>query len=289
MRHLFNFLVIILLSSCGSAKIIDLGGKAAIKGTEVSQKGLDIYTMLSQQSGIDKRQQDIVKILTHPSPGTMALPNSPINDFSKQLVVRRKAYQSLLNTYNVFALLTDSKYGDRSHEAVSALQESYNSIEKLPDLPTTVSSKLPEVSKMISQSIQAKKIKSHNQILFGLTELYVKLWEADLKTWDNYLDHVYDDYSTGLNTVDINRYDYKKILEISKLPYKDEPTIIMMYRVEQRDEISEKKNTIKKQLDDFGKALKELNKVHAEISKSTADIVDITKMINSIEGLLKEK
>lgn len=289
MRHLSKLLIIFLLSSCASTKIIELGGKASTKGTEVSQKALDIFTLLSQQADIDKSQQDKIKVLTHPSPATMALPDTKIQDFSNQLSVRVKAYQSLLNTYKVFTLLTDSKYSDKTQEAVSALQESYNSIEKLPDLPTTVSEKLPEVSKMITQAIQAKKIKTHNQILFSLTELYIKLWDEDQKVWNDYLDRVYDDYSTGLNTVDSKKYDSKKISELSKLPFGDEATLILMYRLEKRDEIIKQKNEIKKQLSDFGKAMKELNKIHAEISKSKTDISDVTKMINSIENLLKEK
>ncbi|MDR0801391.1 hypothetical protein [Fluviicola sp.] len=288
-KHLSKLLIVLLLSSCASTKIIELGGKAATTGAEVSQKALDIFTILSQQADIDKSQQDKIKILTHPSPATMTLPDTKTQDFSNQLSARVKAYQNLLNTYKVFTLLTDNKYSDKTQEAVSALQESYNSIEKLPNLPTTVSEKLPEVSKLITQAIQAKKIKAHNQILFSLTQLYIKLWDEDQKIWNDYLDRIYDDYSTGLNTVDSKRYDSKKISELSKEPYSDEATIILMYRLEKRDEITRQKNAIKKQLNDFGKSLKELNKVHAEISKSKTDISDVTKMINSIENLLIEK
>lgn len=289
MRHLSKILIIILLSSCASTNIIELGNKASTKGTEVSQKALDIFTLLSQQAEIDKSQQDKIKVLTNPSPATMSLPDTKIQDFSNQLSARVKAYQSLLNTYKIFTLLTDSKYADKTKEAVSVLQESYNSIEKLPGLPTSVSEKLPEVSKMMTQAIQAKKIKTHNQILFSLTELYIQLWDEDQKVWNDYLDRVYDDYSKGLNTVDSKKYDSKKISELSKLPFSDEATIVLMYRLEKREEIILQKNEIKKQLDAFGKALKELNKVHAEISKSKTDISSVTIMINSIENLLKEK
>jgi hypothetical protein len=289
MRHLSQILIILLLSSCVSTKIIELGGKASTKGTEVSQKALDIFTLLTQQADIDKSQQDKIKVLTHPSPAAMKLPDTEIQDFSSQLSVRIKAYQSLLNTYKVFTLLTDKKYSNKTQEAVSSLQESYNSIGKLPDLPTAVSEKLPEVSKMITQTMQAKKIKNHNQILFSLTDLYIKLWDEDQKVWNDYVDRIYDDYSIGLNTVDSKKYDSRKIAELSKLPFGDEATLILMYRLEVRNEIAKQKNEIKKQLNDFGKALKELNKVHAEISKSKTDISDVTNMIKTIENLLNEK
>jgi hypothetical protein len=288
MKHLTKLIIILLLSSCASTQLIELGAKASTKGTEVSQKALDIYSLLSQQSAIDKSQQDKIKVLTHPSPATMPLPDTKAQDFSKQIAARVKAYQSLLNTYRAFSLLTDSKYGDKTQEAVSALQESYNSIEKLPDLPAAVSSKLPAVSKMITQSIQAKKIKVHNQVLYSLSQLYLTLWQEDQPVWNEYIDRIYDDYASGLNTIDSKKYDTKKIAEISKEPYSDVSILILMYRLDERDKIVEQKNEIKKQLDDFGKALSELNQVHAEISKSATDVSEATKMLTSIENLLKQ-
>ncbi len=289
MKHLSKLLIIVLLTSCASTKIIELGGKASTKGTEVSQKALDIFTLLSQQADIDKSQQDKVKVLTNPEPATMTLPDTKAHDFSIQLASRVKAYQSLLNTYKAFTLLTDSKYGDKTQEAVTALKESFDAIEKLPNIPTSVWAKLQEVSKMITQAIQAKKIKAHNEILSSLTSIYILLWDEDQKIWNDYIDRVYDDYSKGLNTVKSNRFDAKKISEDSKEPYSDEATVILMYRLDKRDEIVKQKNELKKQLSDFGKALKELNKAHVEISKSETDISDVTKTLNTIENLLKQK
>jgi len=287
MKHFSKLLIILLLTSCTSTKIIELGGKASTKGTEVSQKALDIYTLLSKQTEIDKSQQDKLKVLINPKPSEMALPDTKAQDFSKQLASRVKAYQSLLDTYKAFTLLTDSKYGDKTQEAVSALQQSYNSIEKLPDIPTTVTSKLPEVSKMITQAIQAKKIKAHNEILASLTSLYIILWDQDQKIWNDFIDRIYDDYSNGLNKVDSKRYNAKKISEDFKEPYSDESTVILLYRLDKRDEIVKQKNELKKQLNDFAIILKELNKVHVEISKSKPDISDVIKTLNSIENLLK--
>jgi hypothetical protein len=180
MKHFLKLLIVVILSSCGtSKKIVELGGKAAVKGTEVSQKALDVFTMLSQQGEIDKSFQDKLKVLTNAEPAKMSLPDTKAPDFSKQIAARVKAYQSLLNTYRTFALLTDGTYSDKTKEAMSALQDSYNAIGKLPDIPQKVSAKLPEVSKGITQAIQAKKIKKHNEVLNHLTDLYVTLWDED--------------------------------------------------------------------------------------------------------------
>lgn len=289
MRNLLKFLLLFLLASCASPKIIELGGKASTKGQEVSQKGIDLLKVLSQQAAIDKSQQDKITVLTDPDPEKMPLPDTKVkNDFPKALDIRMKAYQNLLNTYKAFSLLTDSKYSDKTQEATSALQDSYNAISSLPDIPATVSAILPKVAKMISQGIQAKKVKKHSEVLFALSEAYAKLWEADKKTWNAYIDRVYDDYITGLNGVKSSRYDAKKISENNTEPFSDAPTVILMYRLNKRDELTKEKNKLKKSLDDFGKALDELNKAHAEISKSKTEISDAIKTINTIENLLKE-
>ncbi len=49
MKNIFKLFVILLLTSCASIKSIELGEKAAKAGAEVSQKALDIYSLLSQQ------------------------------------------------------------------------------------------------------------------------------------------------------------------------------------------------------------------------------------------------
>jgi len=289
MKNLIKLLIIILLTSCSSTKIIELSAKVSAEGIEVSQKGLDIYATLSKQADIDKYQQDKIKVLTHPSPAIMALPNTVVQDFTKQLEPRIKAYQSLLNTYQEFNLLTDSKYGDKTKEAVNTLANSYNSIEKLPDLPPSVSSKLPEISKILTQANQAKKIKIHNEALYRLTELYLLLWNDDLKIWNEYIDAIYNTYALALNSVDSKKFDVKKISQDLKEPYSDDAVIILIYRLNNRNEIIRQRDVIKKQLRDFGKALSAINKAHSEIAKEKTDISDVVSSLNTIENLLKLK
>jgi hypothetical protein len=267
--------------------MIELSGKAASKGVAVSQQGINVYNLLTEQSGIDKLQQDKVKILTHPNPAAMALPDTKVQDFGGQIEARIKAYKSLLETYQAFTLISDSRFGDKTKEALSALQESYNSIEKLPDLPASVADKLPDVAKMISQSIQAKKIKKHNLVLFKLSQLYLDLWNADLKQWNDYVDMIYNSYATGLNTIDSKRFDLEKIRSQSQEPFSDEAIVVLLYRLQYRQQIANQRDTVKKQLTDFGQALAELNRVHAEIAKTKTDITDVTNMLNTIESLLK--
>ncbi len=224
---------------------------------------------------IDESQQNKVAILTNPNPGTMTLPNKHSRNFVKQLQPRLNAYKSLLNVYQEFNLLTDSKFGDKTKDAASALITSFNSINQLPDLPSAVSSMLPEVSKTISQSIQAKKVKKHNEILLAITNAYLKLWTEEEPLWDAYIDAVYDDYSSGLNSVPSEYFGAEKIKQNNVEPYSNDTIVILMYRLDKRDEIIIQKNDLKKQLSDFGKALADLDKAHAELAKEKTDISDV--------------
>lgn len=289
MKSLLKLLIFLLLVSCSSTKVIELGGKAANKGTDVSQNALDLYSTLQQQADIEKSLRDKCDILANPDPTSMTLPDNKIKDFTKQIAPRIKAYQSLLNTYRAFALLTDSKYGDKTKEATSALKDAYNAIEKLPDIPSAISAKLPDVLKMVTQEIQAKKIKEHNNILYELTKIYILLWDEDQKIWNDYIDMVYNQYANCLNSVNSKKYDVKKIADLDNEPYSDDATIILMYRLKNRNDIFKQRDAIKEQLIDFGKALSELNKAHSEIAKQKTDISEVISILNSIENLLKQK
>lgn len=289
MKQSLIILLVLFLTSCSSSKIIELGNATAAKGMDVSQKAQGIYATLSEQSAIDKSHQDEVKVLTHPSPSTMALPNTKAPDFSRQLQPRIKAYQNLFEVYKAFSLLTDPKYADKTKDAMTALQDSYDAIEKMPDLPAEVKTKLPNVLKMAGEAVQAKEVKKNNEILYLLSEVYLELWNADKQTWNEYIDLIYNSYAEGLNTVDSKRYDVNKISQSNSGPYSDTATIILMYRLRNRDDIMKQKNDVKKQLDAFGQALQELTKAHAEIAKQSTDISAVISSLNKIEELLKDK
>ncbi|MCD0467859.1 hypothetical protein [Flavobacterium sp. ENC] len=289
MKQSLIILLVLFLTSCSSSKIIELGNATAAKGMDVSQKAQGIYATLSEQSAIDKSQQDEVKVLTHPSPSTMALPDTKAPDFSRQLQPRIQAYQNLFEVYKAFSLLTDPKYSDKTKEAMTALQDSYDAIEKMPDLPSDVKTKLPNVLKMAGEAVQAKEVKKNNEILYVLSEVYLELWNADKPTWNDYIDLIYNSYAEGLNTVDSKRYDVSKISQSNSGPYSDSATIILMYRLQNRDDIMKQKNDLKKQLDAFGQALQELTKAHAEIARQSTDISAVISSLNKIEELLKDK
>jgi len=290
MRPRIVFLLIpLFLLSCASGRMIELGSQASRAGMEVCNDALDVYATLSEQQEKDKLYQDRLKILLNPDPASMTLPDSETTDFSEQIEPRREAYKSLLNTYRVFNLLTDKEYGNKNEEALATLQNSYNSIAGLPDLPGEVSSRLPEIAGYLSEAFQAKKVRKHNKALYPLSEAYLVLWQEDSEIWIDYLNRIYDDYARGLNQVSPNRYDPEAIARDLDLPYSDSAVLLMMYRLELRNDIKKEKNNIIKEIADVEKALAELTHAHSEISKDKPSITDIISTLDKIEAIVENK
>lgn len=287
MKNLLWLGIIFLICSCSSTRFIDLGNKVAADGITVSQKAVEIYSTLSQQAGIEKLQEDKLYILTDPYPESLSLPDSKLQDFSKQIEPRIKAYQSLLNIYKSFSLLADTHWGDKTQETISGLTDSYNTLSSLPDLPASVSSYLPELSKQLSEAVQAKKIKNYQLILSNLTGLYLNYWKNDEPVWNVMIDTLYDKYAQGMNSVSPRKYDVKKISQSLKEPYKDDETLILLYKLNQRNEIYSQRDAVKKQLCNFENILTALNLAHSELAKKKPNFAFALLEINSLETLLK--
>ena len=289
MKYVIKITVFLFFVSCGSAKVAELGSETAQKGEEVSQRAIELYQLLNKQSEIEKAQRDRIKILTNPNPESMTIPDTRPQDFSEQIEKRISAYRQLLIAYDYFDRLTDKKLSEKTEELGGALQESYNAIEQLPDLPEEASSKLGEVLKMITQASQAKKIKEHSLAFHHLTEVYHVLWEKDKAVWNAYLDRVYDDYIAELNTVKSEQYDAKKILDLHHFPFTEDAVIILFYRLEQREQLVTQKKELVEQLNDVGEMLQELSRAHEKLAEKKVKVSDILQALKEIENLLKDE
>jgi len=289
MRSFVKLFLLLILTSCGSSKLVQVGTTVSKEGLEVSQNGIDTYTLLAEQRDIDASQRDIIKILTNPEPDKMALPQTIPEDFSGRINSRIKAYKSLLSVYQAFSLLTDSKYSADTQTATSAVLASYNSIKQLPQLSSGVSSIISGATGLITQSIQAKQIKKHNEILYNLTKVYLDLWNDEVHIWNDYVDRVYNEYVDGLKTVPTKYYDLNKVKDGNTEPYSDENILLLLYKIKQRNAIIKQKNDLKEQIANFGKALTQLNQAHAELSKDQSNITDVSTSLTNIEILIKAK
>ena len=290
MKKLSFWVMILTLSSCStSSKIIQLGGNVATQGTEVSKKGVQVYQLIDSQFEIQKNLRDKIKVLENPDPQSLIkLPDTPKEDFSKQIGIRINAYRNLLDIYENFALLSDDKYSSKITEATKNLESSLATIKQIPALNDTQSNLISKITTQISQGIQAKKIKQNNETLFNLTELYVSVWKKDLPMWNDAIDNIYGNYIKELNLIENKVYDAKKVATEFKQPYNDNITVVM-YRLKLRDEIITERDKVKGMINDFGASLQLLNMAHAEVSKTETNVSDLIFTLNSITNLLNKK
>lgn len=291
MKEIKQIIILALLvtfSSCASTQKIELGANVSQKGIEVSQKALNVLNTLEEQSYIGKKLEDISRILVSPNLSDLKLPDTEQIEILKQLQPRIDAYKSLLSIYQTFNKLADSNHGERTFNATSALQSSYNTVQSLPGLPDSIRNNNSEFTRLVTQSMQAKKIMEYNQEMYILTKIYVDIWERDHKTWSNVIDGFYDSYINRLNSLPISKFDLTKIAKDENFPFKDDEVAISIYRLKEREKFESQKNAVKQELTNLTKALNELNKLHAELMKPETDLSSIIYLINSIDNLLKK-
>jgi hypothetical protein len=53
MKSVVKIFLLLLLTSCGSAKLLQMGCDASKEGLAVAQKGIDTYTLLGEQKDVD--------------------------------------------------------------------------------------------------------------------------------------------------------------------------------------------------------------------------------------------
>jgi len=290
MKLFFQLLVLLLLTSCSSSKLLlQTGAQASKDGILVCQKGVDTYTLLSQQQAIDQSQQQIILILSVPNPAAINLAENKASPIAKEIAPRINAYKSLLSVYQVFGLLTGSDEPGDTKAAEDALTASYNNIKQLPDLSASVSGFISTAGSAIMKQIQSGSVKKHNEALYELTKAYLALWNDEMPVWQKYLGLVYNRYANQLRTNPAAVYDMAKVKEALTEPYTGDAVILELFRVKQINDVTQQKAAVEKQLTDFGKALTLLNQAHLDLSKDASVTSDASNTLNTLETLLQTK
>jgi len=290
MKNYIKLLALLILTSCSTTKQLKTGSQISKDGMLVAQKGIDTYTLLQQQKDIDRSQQDMILILTAPNPAAVHFSDSTGNTIAIQIAPRINAYKSLIAAYQAFGRLTGNDNSADTKTAADALTASYNSVKQLPDLSSGVMSLISTGGTYIMQAIQSGSMKKHNEALSQLTKIYLDLWNSEAPTWDRYIDFVYDTYGRQLRTIPAKNYDMTKVKAgVADQPYTGDAISLALYQEKQYVTVIQQKNTLKKQLADFGKLLTLLNQAHIEFSKDQADTTAAASTLINIETLLQTK
>src|ERR1700748_3381697 len=138
MKNYIKLLALLLLVACSTTKLLQTGSQVSKDGILVAQKGVDTYTLLSQQRDIERTQQDFIRILTMPNPSAKFF-DTTTDVIGKQIAPRINAYKKLITVYQAFGRLTGNDNSADTKTAADALTASYNSIKQLPDVSSGVS------------------------------------------------------------------------------------------------------------------------------------------------------
>ena len=283
----YFFFGAILLASCSPSKLLQVGSQASKDGVLVAQKGIDTYTLLGQQADIDLSQQNVITILTAPNPATVPLQETATNPMAKEIAPRIKAYKNLIRAYTVFGTLTGSDNSTDTKTAAAALDSSYNSFSKLPDLSSGASSAITAAAGAIMQAIESGVIKKQSQALADLTKIAANLWVEEEPVWDRYLGLVYDTYARQLKQVPDKYYDTTKLSTAITEPYTGNVVLLRLYRLDQRNTVIKQKNDIEKTIKDFGTELNLLSLAHAQLAANNT--VAAQNSLIDLEALLQAK
>jgi len=249
---------------------------------------INMYDNIDLIGKKDKEEQDKIALLVNPAPNGL-LPNTKPELFTAQLEPKLKAYRALAKVYDNFNLLTDSKYSDKTKETTESLQSALSSIQQIPSLPKEVSGLLPSITQGITKTIQAKKVKTHNQIILPITQAFFELWKKDAGLWKEVMAMYTNSEVESFGSILPATFDADKISRLmAEEPYKDPNILISLYKIKYRNKLISIQMEFNKQIDNITSAFSKLVDSHTELSKDKPNTSDLTSLLGDINSTVQK-
>jgi hypothetical protein len=285
----------LLLSGCNEQAIRQLGAKLAISGQSASDSAVRALTNIDDLEAIDFQQRAIAKTVSLP-PKLLETPAPDINDLiavkhndelSNEIATRIKAYKLFGKAYAALQRLSETPFADQTATAEGNLINAFNAVKGLPKVPASVTSLIPDITKIIINRKQAKDIKKANLLLYQLCQVYKALWEADRMVWDEFMSAVEDEYVLSLVSVPPNRFDEKQLRQQVKLPYV-QPYLAYLYKEEEAARVDCAMRQIRDQLDSVDTALGMLERSHKELASAKPSFSDVIGTLDQMVTVLSD-
>src|SRR5260370_33609651 len=174
----------LLLSGCNEQGIRQLGAKLAISGQRASDSAVRALTNIDDLEAIDFQQRAIAKTVSLP-PKLLETPAPDINnliavkrndELSNEIATRIKAYKLFGKAYAALQRLSETPFADQTATAEGNLINAFNAVKGLPKVPASVTSLIPDISRIIINRKQAKDIKKANLLLYQLCQFSKPFW-----------------------------------------------------------------------------------------------------------------
>lgn len=278
-----------LWAACAARTEVNrLGTSLAIQGQQVCDAALEGYRALEEHQRTDERQQELVRILTHPRPEALKY-RSRTEDagFDEQIRVRQRAFRNLREAYLHLQRLSGEESGAAVEQASRTVLESVQALQGVSGLSDQASQRIAELSGRLAEAIQARHVRRRNDAFLELLGAYRQLWEADLPVWKDFLERVQTDFADGLSSVPPERFDSKQILKILKEPFSAEVQVAL-YKRDLRMRAAEESDRLRDRLDAVSQALAALESAHLELSKQKPSLAEALHMLELAGGVLED-
>lgn len=289
-RRLSAILIICALffSGCDEAAVRQVGAKVGMRGQDVSSAAITALSNLADLEAVDYSQRTVAAIIVQPPQTLNTLPTVEHNDqLLEQIQLRIAAYRQFGKAYAALHRLSETAFADQAEAAQTELVNSVNAIKNIPDLPASVSSLIPAVTGLIVDRKQAREIKKHNQTLHRLSEAYKALWVADRPTWNAYLERVRGAYVNSLNSVPVDRFDEKKLREVTTMPYTS-GYLANLFKAQEAARLDQNKQQLIGQVDAVDEAFRLLVISHKELASQKPSYSDVIAYLDRIVTVLQD-
>lgn len=292
---LLVLIVTLLSTGCDEETITQLGVKLAVSGQNASDSAVRALNNLDDLESVDYQQRGVIKVVILPQ-ALLAAPPKNINDLiavkhndelETEIASRVKAYKLFGKAYASLQRLSETKFADQTATAESDLINAFNAVKVLPKVPASVTSLIPDLTKIVINRKQAKDVKKANLLLFQLCQVYRTLWEADRPVWDQYMTAVENEYVLSLISVPPDRFDPQQLREVVKLPY-PQPYLAYLYKKQEEARVENDMRQIKDQLDSVDTALGLLEKSHKELASEKPSFGDVIGTLDQVVTVLSD-
>ncbi len=292
-RTRFMLLAYLALLLCWTAcaarsEVNRLGTSLAIQGQQVCDAALQGYRALEEHQRTDERQQELVRILTHPQPDALKpRPRSDAPGFDEQIRVRVRAFRKLREAYLHLQRLSGDETGEGVEQASRSVLESAQALRGVAGLSSQLTERISELSGRLAESLKARHVRRRNAAFLELLRAYRQLWEADLPIWRDFLDRVQTDFADGLASVPSSRFDSKQLTKILKEPFAVEVQVAL-YKRDLRFRSAQQAKQLRDRLEAVSGALRALESAHLELSKQKPSFTEALQTLQLAGGILED-
>ncbi len=274
---LISIISIISFSSCNKTEK-NLKRDTYIAGAEIIDNIIKTYQEIEEENYISKYQNELISILT--STDSESIYDFTNIDFTNDYENKLKAFRSLKKVYNTYNLLTDQNFNTDNTDLSNFIVLACNSLDTM-ELKAEQSTKVTEIIDYVSASNFEQEV-----AIYELSLVFQEIWIKDSESWKSTLNHIYKQYSEGLEKVPSDIFDENKLTKFVYEPYQGKETLVKIYKLNLKDEAFKQVSKSLDKINFLTNIFEDLNFINMEYTKRAPAIDEIEYTIDNIMEIL---